>query len=416
MLGLYRAGLKPSVLAKHLGVDLRTVKSWLAQIAEPDFPSPESPRQSSSDLVQSPQSASTPESVVYKRPTMAQVAEKAGVSVSTVSNFLNNKRRMSGLTQIKIQSAIETLNFRPNALMKAIRENRTGIFSVVLFGGLRLEHNLGCSILPPVLSGLDRGGEESNLDILLCTTWSGSSRISADRFLGGHVDGVLWVAPGLHEPVLDEVAKEGLPVVGLMTRHVPSNVGYVNVDNFLGIKMAVDHLIDTGRSKIAYFGPIFNSNFLDRRDAFVESIARHKLDIPADYLMTPLFLPEFSAPAEDYLLILERLMKSTNRPDAVVCADDGLAIKVLNRVEGCGLRCPQDIAVTGFNDVPDASLIGDGITTLRQPFNDMAAAAVHMLKRIIDGDNKQNNRLTLPPTLICRGSTAQTAVRAQSGS
>jgi LacI family transcriptional regulator len=407
LLGLRRAGFTPPMLAKQLRVDVRTIKSWLAQINDLNPPSTLTHVQTGSHRVVSPPSTAVSDPVAYKRPTMLKVAERAGVSVSTVSNFLNNKRRMSALTQSKIQSAIEALNFRPNALMKAIRENRTGIFSVVLFGRLSLEHNLGCSILPPVLSGLDRGGEESNLDILLCTNWSGSSRISADRFLGGHVDGVLWVAPGLHEPVLDQVAEAGLPVVALLSRHVPANVGYVNVDNSLGIKMAVDHLFGTGRSKIAYFGPIFNSNFLDRRDAFVEAIADHGLSLPVDYLMTPLYLPEHSSSAEDYLLILERLLRSANRPDSVVCADDSLAIKVLDRIKGCGLRCPEDVAVTGFNDVPDASVIGNGITTLRQPFNEMAAAAVHLLKLKIDGDNGQSNRLTIPPTLICRGSTSQ---------
>jgi LacI family transcriptional regulator len=313
---------------------------------------------------------------------------------------------MSASTHKKIQSAIDKINFRPNALMKAIRENRTGIISVVLFASWSLENDLGGSILPPILSGIDKGGEELNLDILLCTSWSGSSRITADRFLGGHSDGLLWVAPGVNEPVLDKVAGEGLPVVALLSRHVPDNVGYVNVDNYLGIKMAVEHLVATGRSKIAYLGPVFNSNFLDRRDAFVESMGSLGLDLQDHYMMTPLFLPGYNVPVDDYFMMLERLLGSDNRPDAIVCADDDLAFEALNRIKGCGLRCPEDVALTGFNDVPNASTINRGITSVRQPFKEMAAAAVKVLKQMVDGERTENNRLTMPPTLIIRNSTS----------
>jgi LacI family transcriptional regulator len=318
---------------------------------------------------------------------------------------------MSAATHRKIQAAIDALNFRPNALMKAIRENKTGIIGVVLFASWSLEGDLGRSILPPILTGIDQGGEELNLDVLLCTTWSGSSRITADRFLGGHIDGILWVAPGLSEPVLDQVAGEGLPVVGLLSRHVPANVGYVNVDNYLGIKMAVDHLVDTGRSRIAYLGPIFNSNFLDRRDAFIESMSQHGLDLPTNYLMTPLYLPGYSGPPESYFVMLERLLVSDNRPEAIVCADDSLVFDALSRIEGCGLRCPRDIALTGFNDVPDAGVFNGGITTLRQPFKEMATDAVRILKRMVDGDRTQSHQLTRPPTLVCRGTTATAPTR-----
>jgi len=404
--GLHRAGLTPSQLAEQIGVDVRTVKSWLAKIAESNAGSTSAPMPGGSSATASPSVNSLARPLAYRRPTIGQVAERAGVSITTVSNFLNKKAKMSSTTHSKIQSAIDGLSFRPNALMKAIRENRTGIISVVLFASWSLENNLGSSILPPILTGIDRGGEESNLDILLCTNWSGSSRISADRFLGGHIDGLLWVAPGISEPVLDQVAGEGLPVVALLTRHVPGNVGYVNVDNCLGIKMAVDHLVDTGRSKIAYLGPVYNSNFLDRRDGFVEAIASHRIYLPSNYLMTPLYLPGYSVPVDDYYTMLERLLRSENRPDAVLCADDGLALEALTRIKAWGLRCPQDVAVTGFNDVPDASAVSGGLTTLKQPFNNMAAAAVKMLKSMIDGNRSEKNQLTLPPKLVCRGSTA----------
>jgi DNA-binding LacI/PurR family transcriptional regulator len=399
---LRQSGHNPSEIARQLGVDVRTAKSWLTRVEDIDIASKQNELAPQTvSVVSAPAQRS-----VRKRATIGDVASLSGVSVSTVSNFLNKKAKMSASTSRRIQSAIDKLNFRPNVLMKAVRENRTQIIGVVLYGSLQIDENIGGSIMPPILSGIDCAAEELNHDILLYTPWSGSSRITTDRFLGGHIDGLVWVAPGFNEPVLSEVAAAGLPVMAMLTRHVPRDVGYVNADNHLGIRMVVDHLVESGRSKIAYIGPLLNSNFADRCDAFRTEVMRHKLDMPESYLMNALWLPRQGAPLDSYYGSLQSLLSSQNRPDALICADDNVAFDALNIVAALGLRCPEDIAVTGFNDVPNASVIPGGLTTVRQPFREIAATGVRLLKRMIDGERGDSCRLTMTPTLVRRGSTA----------
>jgi LacI family transcriptional regulator len=384
-------GVSAREIGRRLGIHYRTVANWT--------------NTKNRTVSEEPSLTEGPISVApgKRRPTIDDVAKKARVSISTISNYLNNKGRMSRATSSRIESAIDELHFTPSFLLRAMRQNRTRIIGVVIFGLGSLDEKPGESLTPALLTGIDTAAQAAAQDVLLYTDWGGpQGSISPDRFLGGHIDGLVWVAPQMHEPVLEKVASAGLPVVAPLTRHVPDNVGYVNVDNIAAILLLVRHLAQLGRRRIAYVGPAHTSNYLDRRDGY-------RLALQAEGLAWSAEIGEKRNENpwlwDHYYDGIDRLVTGKNRPDAIITADDGVAMLGIEILQKRGIRVPQEIAVTGFNDIPDARDFCGGLTTIRQDFRQIGRLGVERLVALIEGAPVEECRVTLSPELVVRATT-----------
>jgi len=399
---LKQDGLTQREIARRLNVSHQTIVNWLrSKDSSTPKPSP-TPR---------PQRAVVPPEIRVpdeRRPTIRDVARAAGVSNATVSNYLNEKGYLSEETRQRVVAAVEALHFTPNALVRAIRHRRTRILGVLLFGVDNLDANVGVSLAPPLLSGINAAAHAAEFNVLLYPGWVYSPhRHPGLPFLDGHIDGLLWVAPEMHEPILERVAAAHLPVVALLTRHVPDGVGYVNADNGGAMRDVIQHLVEMGHRRIAYVGPASNSNFIDRWTGFQQALAA--ADLPLDSALQPphmLDLPLHQWWDDDvYGPILEGFLALPERPTAIVLPDDGLAARMIEQIEAHGLSVPKDIAVVGFNDIPDARFIGGGLTTVRQPFRRIGEVAVERLLALIDGAPLDECRVTLPTELVARATT-----------
>lgn len=386
---LFDSGVKLRQIARQLGVNHQSVANWLREqpaVVDEKALIPMDAGQSK------------------RRPTISDVARQAGVSTATVSSFINHKGRMGQATRKRIQAAMEELHYTPNALVRAIRQQRTRIFGVLLFGLGSLDEHVGQSLTPPLLAGISRAADDVEHDMLLYSGWPDHpERHSGLSFLNGHIDGLLWVAPEMREPAMERAAAAGLPVVGLLSRHVPDTVGYVNADNFLAMNQVVRHLADRGHRRVAFLGPAHSSNFMDRLDGYQRSALEAGLDIdPALEAIVP--YPRVAASIRD---AVDRWLVMPGRPTAIVCADDGLAALTYDSLAARGVDVPRDIALTGFNDILDARLIAGGLTTIRQPFHEMGRVATERLLAMIEGAPVDECRVTLPTTLVVRASTGE---------
>ncbi|WP_301002391.1 substrate-binding domain-containing protein [Capsulimonas corticalis] len=398
---LHAEGLKSGEIARRLGVNSQSVRNWLqrdgvvtASVAE------------KLDPAHSGKASSVP--LGKRRATINDVAARAEVSRATVSNFLNDKGRMSESTRSRIQTAMDDLHFTPSALVRAIRRQRTRILGVFIFGLSSLDQNIGGSLAPHLLAGISEAGDVANHNLLLYTGWTQhADRHSALEYLDGHIDGLIWVAPPLHDATLERVAEAGLPVVALLTRHVPDGVGYVNVDNINGVARMVEMLVQQGHRRIAYIGSLHDSNFLDRRDGYRKGLEQARIehdprlegidDQTPDRVREPSF---FQAMVDRWLLLDER-------PTAVIGGDDGWGMGVGKAFEAVGLRVPEDVSITGVNDTPDAQWILGGLTTINQPFRQMGILAVERLVAMIEGAPVEDCRITVTPEIIVRSSSRE---------
>jgi DNA-binding LacI/PurR family transcriptional regulator len=211
----------------------------------------------------------------------------------------------------------------------------------------------------------------------------------------------------MSEPAMERAASGGLPVVALMTRHVPDKIGYVNADNIGALHLLVAHLKDLGHRCIAYAGSAHSSNYLDRRDGFREAARAAGLssDAAMELSSTGMFYS-----FDVYEAALDRWLALPAPPTAIIVSDDGLAVAFVEALTRRGLRVPEDMAVTGFDDVPDAARSAGGITTIRQPFREIGRKAVERLIALIEGAPVSECRVALPVDLVVRGSTRPSGI------
>lgn len=405
-------------VADTLGVTPRTLHNWFrtgeaqaspADVSEIDACTHSSGRDPGSDRTEPAASQSDDEiasktNPASKRATIHDVAERAGVAASTVSNYLNDKGRMNASTSARVQEAIDALRFTPNALTRAIRKGRTQILGVVAFGLWDFDEGPNFSIIPPLLAGINKSAEAAGNDVLLYTSWDSLEPRGGLRFLNGHIDGLLFIGSTLPEPIVERAAAAGLPIIAALTRHVPANVGYVNIDNIAAMHAVVEHLVSLGRRRIGYFGPIHDSNHIDRYQGFGDAMESFRLawdSSPMEYAPHPgevLGLNRFGRG-------IKRLMEMAERLDAIVVPSDQIAAWTVEELGKHGCRVPEDIAVTGFDDVPEAAHVAGGLTTVRQPFRRIGQIAVERLLAKIEGAPTSDCRVTLPAELIVRTST-----------
>ena len=408
-----------------LGVTPATLRIWFREGAAADEPRTDLVAASEIPSVSqsaAPVSASDPEVAGglapeapppgRSRATIHDVAERAGVAASTVSNYLNDRGRMNAGIRERVQEAIDALHFTPNALTRAIRKRRTRILGVVAHGLWDFGNGADSSIIPPLLAGINKSAEAAGNDVLLYTSWYTPGPQGSIRFLDGHIDGLLVIGSTLPEPILERTAAAGLPIIAALTRHVPANVGYVNVDNIAAMHAVVEHLVSLGRRRIGYFGPLHDSNHSDRYQGFCDAMTAAGLDWdPSPMEFAPL-TGEAMKP-DRFGRGIKRLMEMAEQPDAIVLPNDLSAAWTVEELGKHGFRVPEDIAVTGFDDVPEAARIAGGLTTVRQPFRRIGQMAVERLLAKIEGAPTSECRVTLPAELIVRASTVGRRARRQ---
>lgn len=385
-------GMTIREIARQLGVNHQSVANWLhtqqeegAKKEAPKVPSPACGKQ---------------------RPTIHDVAQKAGVSPSCVSNFLNEKGRMAESTRQRIQSAMQELHFTPSALVRAIKQRRTHILGVMLPSLDSLDETEGPSafLVPALLRGINDGADAAEYDLLLYT---GGKRRSKDdleaRFLGGHIDGLIWMTPGKRTPLLEKVVAAGLPVVALMTHEVPDGVSYVKADNLGGMRQLVEHLAKQGHERIAYVGPDWSTDFRDRHEGYHQAMLA--LGLPWEpSLQAVTERHDFSQ--EGSQRILASWLALADPPTAILCSNDHMAARFAETLRTQGLRIPEDMALAGFDDMPIAEHVAGGLTTMHQPFRQMGQLATERLLALVDGKPTDTHGLVLPTELVIRASTS----------
>lgn len=390
----HAAGVPLRRIARLLGVNHQSVVNWVRQQA-PHSPHP-------TDTLPLPEREELP--VAKTRATIEDVARQAGVAASTVSNYLNNKGRMSAATRERLREAIDALHFSPNALVRAIRARHTRILGVLIFDLERMDTRGDHALTIPLLAGIYAAANTAGYDVLLYTGWpKRPERHSGMDFLNGHVDGLLWAVPEIDAPALARVSVAGLPVVALLSRHVPANVGYVNGENISAVEALVCHLAERGHRRIAFAGPARrSSNYEDRRAGYRTGLER--LGLPYDPLLEPA-LPDDRQVLASCQALLTTWRALPQPPTAVVAVTDEWAEALGSAAQSLGLRVPEDLAITGFDNVPAAPTICGGLTTVHQPFRALGEQAVTLLVGLIEGAPVEASRVQLPLTLLPRRSS-----------
>jgi DNA-binding LacI/PurR family transcriptional regulator len=330
------------------------------------------------------------------------VAREAGVHRSTVSRALTGSGPVSEENRRRVLEAAKKLNYHPNTVagqLKSKRRNTWGFlsfwystpnsadayYSKALGGLLDAANQVGHRLLLQNVVGRF----DQNEDCL---------RFCHDSQLGG----VVILAPRTEEAGLKELKRLSIPAVILAYRPRDPELNFVDLDNVKGAALAVAHLASRGHKRIGFIGGELelSANARDRYDGYVQAMKAAGLSLDKALVRHGTFDPNFAVGAARELLSYPK----EQRPSAMFCATDMMALGVIRTAESLGLKVPRDLAVAGLDDNHEVQIPG-GLTTVRYPFFEAAQRAGEILRRLTREPQSAPLHVLLEPELIIRGST-----------
>lgn len=340
-----------------------------------------------------------------RRPVgIKDVAGAAGVSVGTVSNVINRPESVTEETRRRVLSTIERLGYVRSESARQLRAGRSRILAMLVL-------DMANPFFVDVASGAERSAREAGLGVMLCNSAESPEEeaIYLTMFSEQRVRGVLVTPADMSGHNLDSFRRHEIPFV-FVDRIVPSADGCsVSVDDVNGGALAVRHLLGRGCRDIAYVsGPMHLAQCQDRREGALLALAEAGLP--------PGALRHVEAARLDVTAGRDagaRLLGMSTRPGAVFCANDLLALGVLQTLYTAGIRVPEDVALVGYDDIEFASAAAVPLTSVRQPAFQLGVTAADLLIEETGDDAAAHHhqRIVLKPELVVRASTLARPVR-----
>jgi DNA-binding LacI/PurR family transcriptional regulator len=335
---------------------------------------------------------------------MRDVAEHAGVSAQTVSNLVNNRlRQMSDETRARIEGAMVELGYHPNLTARSLRSARTTTIGFLLLDeGARY---LADPMTDQVIAGVGDIARDRGYSVLIHAGRPGPPDSGLLKpVLESRVDGVLLFlsGPPAQRAWYPERAAE-LHVPTVVLEEAQNGDGLqmcVTADNRTGARRLAEHLIRGGHTRIAFIAARQPWPMVEQRHlGYCEALAAAGIERDRS---CELF--EGVWDAADAGAMVDRLLALPDPPTAVMGGNDLLAIGVMRQARARGLRVPDDLAVTGFNDFAFAEFVDPPLTTVHVPGYEMGCAAAQLLIEHLDGEEISEPHITLPVELRLRGS------------
>ncbi|MGX2997058.1 LacI family DNA-binding transcriptional regulator [Streptomyces sp. JNUCC 64] len=338
------------------------------------------------------------------RPTLEEVAARAGVGRGTVSRVINGSPRVSDTTRAAVEAAIEELGYVPNTAARALAANRTDAVALVV-----PEPEARFFAEPyfsDILRGVGAGLAETELQLLMVFAGSDRERQRLAQYLAAHrVDGVLLVSVHADDTLPDLLSQLHIPTVISGRRSECETLPAVDSDNFTGAHAAVDHLMAGGRRRIATITgrpDVYGS--VRRLDGYREALRVADREVDDALIVSGDFTERGGLRAMCELL--------DRRPDvdAVFAASDVMAAGARQALRARGRRIPDDVALVGFDDSAIARHMDPPLTSVRQPIEDMGRRMIDILLEEIAKDPRVRRRgpgrqVVLPTQLVARSSS-----------
>ncbi|MEU1124418.1 LacI family DNA-binding transcriptional regulator [Streptomyces sp. NPDC005899] len=338
------------------------------------------------------------------RPTLEEVAARAGVGRGTASRVINGSPRVSAQTREAVEAAVAELGYVPNRAARALAGNRTDAIALVV------PESETRFFAEPYFSDIVRGVgaalADTEMQLLLTLAGNDRERRRLAQYLTAHrVDGVLLVSVHADDPLPDLLEQLGMPSVISGRRHAAETLPSVDSDNFEGARAAVDHLISRGRRCIATITGRLDVYGAQRRlDGYRKAVAAAGLD-PDERLIAP---ADFSE--EGGARAMRELLARRPGVDAVFAASDVMAAGARQVLRESGRRIPDDVALVGFDDSAVARHMDPPLTSVRQPIEEMGRTMTRVLLQEIahrssDEGTGERPRIVLPTELVVRESS-----------
>lgn len=324
-------------------------------------------------------------------PTIKDVAEKAGVTVTTVSRVLNNRGYISEATRTKVYEAMEELDYQPNEIARSLFRKKSNIIGLIV-------PTVSHPFFGELTSHLETYAYSRGYKVLICNSQLDESKEQEYIWMlrRNQVDGIIMASHTLN---VEEYKKLNLPVVAF-DRFISNRIPYVTSDNYQGGKLAIELLLKRGCKKIAHMCGSLNLDLLanQRHRAFKDVAEQNK--IPYFTLETDVNAFEVG----EYEKLLTDLFAEHPDIDGLFLNSDVMAVVAMKVCNKLGKQVPHDVKIIGYDDVSIASLVTPQITTIRQPIEQMSELSVNLVEDLVN-EKKVPVENCLPVELIERGTT-----------
>ncbi len=327
--------------------------------------------------------------------TIIDVAREAGVSNSTVSRVVNNSNLVRPETREKVLNAMMRLGYVVNQQARSLRGGRSQVVGLLV-------PDVGNSYIGSIIRGIDEELAANQYDLMLYTTHRRKTKESTyvSTITRGLADGLLLLLPTNVKAYMESLQAQQFPHVLIDYQHVNNNwTSTIQSTNWQGAYEATQYLIKLGHRRIGYMiGQQEMQCSLDRLTGYRTALEEH--DIPFD----PDLIYEGDFFYSEGYHAASRFLQLTSPPTAIFAANDLSAMGVIEAIRTRGLSIPDHVSVVGFDDIPEAAQMHPGLTTVRQPLEDMGRLAVRMLLKQLNNPDLPGARVELPTELIVRES------------
>ncbi len=333
--------------------------------------------------------------------SLQDLADLAGVSRATASRAMNDNPRIALKTRQKIQALAQTHGYSINRRARDLRLQRNSVVAVVFMLDIRSKQHMSDLFFLDMLGGIADALAARDYELLLAHAPVIDASSLVDSRIMTQSDGVIFIGQERQHEQLNDLATSETPIV--VWGHPVTGKQYTVVggDNHNGGYLATDHLLRSGRRRIAFFGNTANPENAARFSGYSMALANHGIELESSLQFD---IPFSMEKARD---TIGQLLDKRIDFDAVVCVSDVMALATISAIQRHGLRVPENIAVTGYDDIGIAAYCSPTLTTVQQNIGYAGETLVDTLMAIIDGGTPEDT--VLPTRLIVRESCGGSA-------
>lgn len=336
-------------------------------------------------------------------PTLEEVAQLAGVSRSTVSRVVNQHPNVRPEVRERVWKVIRQTGYQPHAAARSLASRRSRVIGLIIPQAVTTLFT--DPYFPVLLRGIADSCNAHNYHLML--SLFSHRRVHDPRtrqdllyqqiLRSRYLDGVVVASAPLDDPIFSRLLEESVPFV-IIGRHPHERANYVDVDNVVSARMAVEHLLRLGHERVATItGPLNMFAAQDRLEGYRQALAARGVPVDENLIAEGDFTEQGGRAA------MQRLLPY--RPTAVFAASDMMAVGALRVLREAGLQVPEDIAMVGFDNIPLASMVEPALTTVRQPIEQLGSMAVELLISLLQNPGQETvHRMVLPTELVVRAS------------
>ncbi len=332
--------------------------------------------------------------------TIKEIAKLAGVSRSTVSRVINNDPNVNHRTREKVQSIIDELDYQPNPVARSLMGGRSRVIGLVIpmvFSNLFTD-----PFFSLLAQGISSTCTTNNYTLMLWLIEPDYEKRANSNILRNRlIDGIIVASNMIDDPLIEGLVTRKVPIVQIGRNNCPE-VSSVDADNIHGSAMAVRHLVNIGRKKLATItGQMDRYSGRDRLVGFKRGLQENDLPILDERIA-------FGDFTEDGGYLQTKVLLQRTTFDGLYVASDMMSFGAIRALQEAGLRIPDDVALVSFDDIPASARYQPPLTTIRQPIHQIGSiAAQTLIDQLESNDTATPRRIILPTELIIRKTTLQ---------